>query len=143
MQFSARLREPILRGEITCSVRIWQRPHIKLEDATRSAADSSKSLQSGKLRFPISGRRWRADQELPELSICSKWPSTVLASAFISSNSIIPAPRNDRREPALDARGGNGLYDRIGDVFGWMSAVGGLGLVGFSFVQCAMCGVRA
>ena len=29
MKFTARLREPITRGEITCSVRIWQRPHVK------------------------------------------------------------------------------------------------------------------
>lgn len=27
--FTKRLREPIMRGEITCSVRIWQRPHVK------------------------------------------------------------------------------------------------------------------
>ena len=30
MQFTKRLREPIARGEITCSVRIWQRPHVKV-----------------------------------------------------------------------------------------------------------------
>jgi len=29
MQFTKRLREPIMRGEITCSVRIWQRPHVR------------------------------------------------------------------------------------------------------------------
>jgi hypothetical protein len=29
MTFTKRLREPIIRGEITCSVRIWQRPHVK------------------------------------------------------------------------------------------------------------------
>ncbi len=29
MQFTKRLREPIMRGEISCSVRIWQRPHVK------------------------------------------------------------------------------------------------------------------
>jgi hypothetical protein len=29
MQFTKRLREPIMRGEITCSVRLWQRPHVK------------------------------------------------------------------------------------------------------------------
>ena len=29
MQFTKRLREPIMRGEVTCSVRIWQRPHVK------------------------------------------------------------------------------------------------------------------
>jgi hypothetical protein len=30
MQFTKLLREPIMRGEITCSVRIWQRPHVKV-----------------------------------------------------------------------------------------------------------------
>ncbi len=30
MQFTERLREPIRRGEITSSVRIWQRPHVKV-----------------------------------------------------------------------------------------------------------------
>lgn len=29
MVFSKRLREGVRRGEITCSVRIWQRPHVK------------------------------------------------------------------------------------------------------------------
>jgi hypothetical protein len=28
--FTRRLREPIRRGEITCSVRIWQSPHVKV-----------------------------------------------------------------------------------------------------------------
>jgi hypothetical protein len=30
MVFTKRLRDPIIRGEITCSVRIWQRPHVKV-----------------------------------------------------------------------------------------------------------------
>src|SRR5947209_20618798 len=30
MQFTKRLRDPVMRGEITCSVRIWQRPHVKV-----------------------------------------------------------------------------------------------------------------
>ena len=30
MTFTKHLREPITRGEITCSVRIWQRPHVKV-----------------------------------------------------------------------------------------------------------------
>ncbi len=29
MQFTKRLRDPIKSGEITCSVRIWQRPRVK------------------------------------------------------------------------------------------------------------------
>ena len=30
MQFTRRLREPIKRGEITTSVRIWQQPRVKV-----------------------------------------------------------------------------------------------------------------
>jgi hypothetical protein len=30
MIFTKRLREPVMAGEITCSVRIWQRPHVKV-----------------------------------------------------------------------------------------------------------------
>jgi hypothetical protein len=30
MIFTKRLREPIMRGEITCSVRVWHRPRVKV-----------------------------------------------------------------------------------------------------------------
>jgi hypothetical protein len=30
MVFTKRLREGIRRGEITCSVRIWMRPHVRV-----------------------------------------------------------------------------------------------------------------
>ncbi len=30
MMFTKRLREPVMRGEVTCSVRIWQGPHVKV-----------------------------------------------------------------------------------------------------------------
>ena len=30
MVFTKRLREGIRRGEITCSIRIWMRPHVKV-----------------------------------------------------------------------------------------------------------------
>jgi hypothetical protein len=30
MQFMKALRERVRRGEITCSVRIWMRPHVKV-----------------------------------------------------------------------------------------------------------------
>ena len=29
MMFARRLRDRVMLGEITCSVRIWQRPHVK------------------------------------------------------------------------------------------------------------------
>ena len=30
MGFTKRLHAPIIAGEITCSVRIWQRPHVRV-----------------------------------------------------------------------------------------------------------------
>ncbi len=30
MQFTKRLREPIKKGEITCSVRIWKKPRVRI-----------------------------------------------------------------------------------------------------------------
>jgi len=33
MQFTKRLRAPIKNGEITTSIRIWQRPHVKVGNA--------------------------------------------------------------------------------------------------------------
>lgn len=30
MMFTKRLRAPVMRGEVTCSVRIWKRPHVKV-----------------------------------------------------------------------------------------------------------------
>lgn len=30
MTFTKKLRDPIMRGEITCSVRIWQSPRVKV-----------------------------------------------------------------------------------------------------------------
>ena len=30
MQFTKKLRDGVRRGDITCSVRIWKRPHVKV-----------------------------------------------------------------------------------------------------------------
>lgn len=30
MQFTRRLREPVMRGDVTCSVRIWRSPRVKV-----------------------------------------------------------------------------------------------------------------
>lgn len=30
MQFTKRLRPGIRRGDITCTIRVWQRPHVKV-----------------------------------------------------------------------------------------------------------------
>lgn len=35
MQFTKRLREDVRRGDITCSVRIWTRPHVVVGNRSR------------------------------------------------------------------------------------------------------------
>jgi len=35
MTFTKRLREGVRRGEITCSVRIWMHPHVKVDGRYR------------------------------------------------------------------------------------------------------------
>lgn len=35
MMFAKRLREGVRRGEITCSVRIWMRPHVRVGNRYR------------------------------------------------------------------------------------------------------------
>ena len=38
MQFAKELREKIRRGDVTCSVRIWMRPHVKVGGRYRMGA---------------------------------------------------------------------------------------------------------
>ena len=38
MTFTKRLHAPIIAGEVTCSVRIWQRPHVKVGGRYRLGA---------------------------------------------------------------------------------------------------------
>jgi len=38
VQFAKRLREPVMRGKVTCSVRIWQKPHVKVGGRYRLGA---------------------------------------------------------------------------------------------------------
>jgi hypothetical protein len=35
MMFAKQLRDGVIRGDITCSVRIWQKPHVKVGGAYR------------------------------------------------------------------------------------------------------------
>ena len=38
MVFTKRLHAPIMAGEVTCSVRIWQKPHVKIGGRYRLGA---------------------------------------------------------------------------------------------------------
>jgi len=43
MVFTKRLREGVRRGDITCSVRIWERPHVKV--GGRYPVDSDGAIE--------------------------------------------------------------------------------------------------
>ena len=68
MTFTKRLREPIMRGEITCSVRIWQRPHVKV--------GGRYGLGSGFIEV-TSIRRIALSDITPELARRSGFPGVV------------------------------------------------------------------
>ena len=46
MVFTKRLREPIKRGEVTCSVRIWTRPHVKVGGRYRVDQDGEVEVDA-------------------------------------------------------------------------------------------------
>jgi hypothetical protein len=64
VQFTRRLREGVRRGEITCSVRIWMRPHVKVGG-----------------RYPIEGGQIEVDALLP-MQLSDITPELARASGF-------------------------------------------------------------
>jgi hypothetical protein len=68
MEFTKRLREPVMRGEVTCSVRIWQKPHVKVGGHYR--------LGSGFIEV-TSVRRITLEQITPELARRSGFAGTI------------------------------------------------------------------
>jgi hypothetical protein len=64
MMFTKRLREPVMRGEVTCSVRIWQRPHVKVGG-----------------RYPL-GPGWVEVTSIREISLRDVTPELARRSGF-------------------------------------------------------------
>ena len=52
MTFTKRLREGIRRGEITCSVRIWTRPHVRVGARYRMEEGEIQVDSSEPIGFP-------------------------------------------------------------------------------------------
>jgi hypothetical protein len=66
MQFARRLRDRVMLGEITCSVRIWQRPHVK--------AGGRYRLGAGEIHV-TSVREIEWEKVTPELALRSGFDS--------------------------------------------------------------------
>jgi hypothetical protein len=65
LQFTRRLREPIMSGEVTCSVRIWRSPHVKVGGRYR--------LGSGEIEVT----------SVKEISLGDITPSLAVRSGFL------------------------------------------------------------
>jgi hypothetical protein len=65
VQFTRRLREGVRRGEITCSIRIWMRPHVKVGN-----------------RYPIEGGAIEVDAIVP-ITFDDITPELARASGFL------------------------------------------------------------
>jgi hypothetical protein len=52
MVFTKRLREGVRRAEITCSVRIWQRPHVKVGNRYRMEEGEIEIESIAPIGFP-------------------------------------------------------------------------------------------
>ena len=59
MQFTKRLRPGVRRGDITCSIRIWEKPHVKVGGRYR--------MEEGEIEVD-SMRRIEVDDITPELA---------------------------------------------------------------------------
>jgi len=68
MTFTKRLRAPVMRGEVTCSVRIWRWPHVKVGGHYR--------LDAGFIEV-TSIRRITLADITPELARCSGFSGVV------------------------------------------------------------------
>ncbi len=61
MQFSRRLRDPIKRGEVTCSIRIWKRSRVRVGgryklDAGTVVIDQLHEIEFGDITLLLARR---------------------------------------------------------------------------------------
>ena len=78
MVFTKRLREGVRRGEITCSVRIWTRPHVKVGARYRMEEGAIEVDSIKPIGFPdVTPELARESGFLGVIAICSRLRSTV------------------------------------------------------------------
>jgi hypothetical protein len=78
MQFTRRLREGVQRGEITCSVRIWLRPHVKPGN-----------------RYPIEGGEIEVDS-IMQIELADITPELARESGFVSVIDLLKTAKHGR-----------------------------------------------
>jgi hypothetical protein len=80
MQFTQRLREPIMRGEVTCSVRIWKSPRVKV---------------GGRYRL---GPGWIEVTSIREIDLADITPALARRSGFLGVVDLLKVAKHGRGE---------------------------------------------
>jgi hypothetical protein len=80
MQFTQRLREPIMRGEVTCSVRIWRSPRVKV---------------GGRYRL---GPGWIEVTSIREIDLADVTPALARRSGFLGVVDLLKVAKHGRGE---------------------------------------------
>jgi hypothetical protein len=95
MEFTRRLRARVQRGEITCSVRIWLRPHVKPGH-----------------RYRIEGGEIEVDS-IEQIELADITPELARASGFVSVIDLLKTAKHGR---------GSNVYLRVSFTSRSMSA---------------------
>jgi hypothetical protein len=78
MLFTKRLREGVRRGDITCSVRIWQRPHVKVGGRYR--------MEEGKIEI----------ESIEPIGLPDITPALARASGFLGVLDLLKVAKHGR-----------------------------------------------
>src|SRR5258706_7920724 len=99
--FAKRLRDGVRRGEITCSVRIWTRPHVKVGNRYRMEEGEIEVDSIEPIGFPDITPHWLESRVSWVSSIYSRSRSTAGVRIFISSGfHYVPPPKRSARTEA-------------------------------------------
>jgi hypothetical protein len=83
MTFTKRLREGVRRGEITCSVRIWTRPHVRVGARYRMEEGEIQVDSIQPIGFPDITPELARESGSLAFWTCSKSRNTVEVRIFI------------------------------------------------------------
>jgi hypothetical protein len=103
MVFAKRLREGVRRGEITCSVRIWTRPHVKVGNRYRMEEGEIEVDSIKPIGFPdITGELARESGFLGVVDLLKVAKHGKGENIYLVRFHYLPprAKRQSRRKPA-------------------------------------------
>lgn len=80
LSFTTRLREPIMRGDVTCSIRIWRSPRVRVGS-----------------RYPLADGHLKVAR-LAEIDLADVTPELARNSGFADLDDLMAVARHGRGE---------------------------------------------